>query len=98
MPSAGMKSELATSSLPSQGHRRGQNYYVPPAFLGIPNKGEGNQKWLPHPCLLRGPKKGGIPPQTLHSQGSPMPSAGTKPEGATSSMTSRGTEEGGIAT
>ena len=25
----------------------------------FPNKGEQNQKWLPHPCLLGGPKEGG---------------------------------------
>ena len=25
-----------------------------PAFSGVPNKGEQNQKWLPHPCLLGG--------------------------------------------
>ena len=24
-----------------------------------PNKGEQNHKWLPHPCLLGGPKEGG---------------------------------------
>ena len=27
-------------------------------ILRIPNKGEQNQKWLPHPCLLGGPKRG----------------------------------------
>ena len=24
----------------------------------VPNKGEQNQKWLPHPCLLGGPEEG----------------------------------------
>ena len=33
-----------------------------PCILGDPQRqarGQ-NQKWLPHPCLLRGPKEGGI--------------------------------------
>ena len=86
---------MATSPLPSLGPKRGQNCYVSPAFLGVPNAKRGdkirseyltpafsgaekraevlrdpcmlgdpqrqaqgeNQKWLPHPCLLRGPKE-----------------------------------------
>ena len=28
-----------------------------PCIHGVPNKGEQNQKWPPHPCLL-GPKRG----------------------------------------
>ena len=113
---------MATSPLPSEGPKRGQNCYataaflgtpnaklgeksksgrnccVTPAFLGVPNAKRGekirsdypnlafagaqkkaellhnpcilgdpqrqargqNQKWLPHPCLLRGRKEGGI--------------------------------------
>ena len=27
---------------------------------GVPNKGEQNQKWLPHPYLLGSPKEGGV--------------------------------------
>ena len=42
-----------------------------PAFSGIPNIGEQSQKWLPHPCLLGGPKEGGFATETLHSRGSP---------------------------
>ena len=33
-----------------------------PCILGYPQpqaRGE-NQKWLPHPCILKGPKEGGI--------------------------------------
>ena len=56
----GTKSELAASLLPSRGPKTGRKYYVTPALSGIPNKGEQNQKWLPHPCLLGGPKDGGI--------------------------------------
>ena len=37
----------------------------------LPYKGEHNQKWLPHPCLLRGPKEGGNATSPLHSRGSP---------------------------
>ena len=37
----------------------------------LPNKGKQNQKWLHHPCLLQGPKKGGNATSPLHSRGSP---------------------------
>ena len=88
----GTKSEVAASPLPSRGPKRGQDCSVTPAFLGIPNakrgqkkklvvvpnKGEQNQKWLPHPCLLGGPKEGGNARSPLHSRGSPTPSAGSK--------------------
>ena len=33
--------------------------------------GEQHQKWLPHPCLLGGPKEGGNAMSPLHSRGSP---------------------------
>ena len=88
----GTKSEVAASTLPSRGPKRGQDCYVVLAFSGIPNakrgqqkklvvvpnKGEQNQKWLPHPCLLGGPKEGGNARSPLHSRGSPTPSAGSK--------------------
>ena len=58
-----------------RGAKTGRNCYVTPAFSGgpqrqalrakskvIPNKGEQNQKWLTHSCLLRGPKEGGNVP------------------------------------
>ena len=35
-----------------------------------PNKGGQNHKWLPHPCLLGGPKEGGNAMPPLHSRGS----------------------------
>ena len=88
----GTKSEVAASTLPSRGPKRGQDCSVTPAFSGIPNakrgegkksgvvpnKGEQNQKWLPHPCLLGGPKEGGNARSPLHSRGSPTLSAGSK--------------------
>ena len=37
----------------------------------VPNKGGQNQKWLPHPYLLGGPKEGGNATSPPHSQGSP---------------------------
>ena len=37
MPSAGRKSDVATSPLPSQGFKRRRNCYVTRAFSGIPN-------------------------------------------------------------
>ena len=53
---------MATSTLHSQGPKRGRNCYVTPAFSGIPNAklGDKNQKWLPHLCIRGGPKEGGI--------------------------------------
>ena len=55
----GTKSEVAASPLPSRGPKREQKYHANPAFSGVPNakRGDQNQKWLPHPCLL-GPKRG----------------------------------------
>ena len=44
----------------------------------VPNKGEQNLRWLPHPCLLEGPKEGGNATPPLHSRGSPTLSAGSK--------------------
>ena len=43
----GTKSELAASTMPSQGPKSGRKCYVTPAFSGVPNKGEQNQNWLP---------------------------------------------------
>ena len=37
----------------------------------VPNKGEQNHKWLPHPYLLGGPKEGGNATSPLRSRGSP---------------------------
>ena len=51
---------------------------------GSPNKGGQNQKWLPHPCLLGGPKEGRNAMSPLHSRGSPA--KGTKSEVATSTL------------
>ena len=75
----GAKSEVAAPPLPSWGPKRGRKCYVTPAFSGVSNakRGEQNQKWLPHPCLLGGPKEGGNATSSLHSQGSPTPSAGS---------------------
>ena len=74
----GAKSDMATLPLPSRGPKRGRKCYVTPAFSGIPNKEEQNQKWLPHPCLLGGPEEGGNAMSPLHSRGSPPSSAGRK--------------------
>ena len=64
----GTKSEVAASPLPSQGPKRRRKCYATLAFSGIPNEGEQNQKWMPHPCLLGGPKEGGNYTPPLHSQ------------------------------
>ena len=49
-----------------------------------------NQNWLPHPCLLGGPKEGGNATSPLHSWGSPTASAERrrKPELDTSPLPS----------
>ena len=41
-----------------------------PIVLGGPRTKEQNQKWLPHPCLLKGPKEGKNAMEPLHSPGS----------------------------
>ena len=43
MPSAGRKSEVATSRLPSRGATSGRNCYVTPAFSGVPNAKRGEK-------------------------------------------------------
>ena len=69
----------------------------------VPNKGEQNHKWLPHPCLLGGPKEGGNATSPLHSRGSPKKGSkirsgpqqrGTKSELAASPLPSRGPKGG----
>ena len=69
----------------------------------VPNKGEQNQKWLPHPYLLGGPKEGANATSTMHSRGSPTKGSkirsgpqqrGTKSEMATSPLPSRGPKGG----
>ena len=67
----GTKLEVAAAALPSWGPKRGRKCYVIPAFSGISDEVEQNQKSLPHPCLLGGPKQGGNTTSPLHSQGSP---------------------------
>ena len=70
----------AFSGMPNAG-RREQNQNRPPNKTKtevVPNKEERNQKWLPPPCLLKGPKEGGNATSTLHSRGSPTPGVGRK--------------------
>ena len=55
----GTKSQVATSYLPSQRPKSGRNRYITRAFAVIPKTREQNLKWLPHPCVLGGPKAGG---------------------------------------
>ena len=64
----GQKSEMATCPT------CGQNGYITPAVLGVPNVqcGDKNQKWL------RGPHVGKVATSPLPSWGSPTLSAGTK--------------------
>ena len=66
------KIRLAPSAMASRGPKSGLKCYVTPAFLGVPNKGEQNQNWVPQPCLLERPKVGGTAMSPLHSRGSPI--------------------------
>ena len=50
---------------------RGRNATSRLHSRGSPNKGGQNENWLPHPCLLGGPKEGGNATPPLHSRGSP---------------------------
>ena len=74
----GTKLKVAAPPLPSRGPKRGRKCYITLAFLGIPNVGDKNQKWLPHPCLVGGLGEGPIAMSTVHSRGSPTPSTGRK--------------------
>ena len=96
----GINSEMAASPLPSRGPNRGRKCSVTPAFSGVPNIGEQNQKWLPHPYLLGGPKEGGSAMSPLRSRGSPTKGDGNKngPQkggSATSPLRSRGSPNKG---
>ena len=77
----GTKSEVATSPVPSPGPKRGRICYVTLAFSGVLNKGEQSQKWLPHFCLLGGPKEGENATAPLVSWGSPTPITACKIRG-----------------
>ena len=129
-PSAGTKSQVAASPLPSREPKRGWNCYATPVFSGIRNKGNEitrgyltpafsrakkrvellcnpcilrgsqrqargqNQKWLPQPGLLGGPKEGGIAMHSVLYRGSPAQRGGTKSGLATSPLPSRGLKRG----
>ena len=73
----GIKSEVAASPLPSRGPKGGRKCYITPAFSGIPNNGEQNQKWVHHSYLLGDPQS-----QTRGAKSnvaaSPLPSQGPK--------------------
>ena len=81
-------------------HAQKQNSYITPAFSGVPDIGEQNQKWLPHPYLLSAPKEGGSATSPLRSRGSPTQGDGNKigPQkggSATSPLRSRGSPNKG---
>ena len=69
-PTKGNKIRSGCLNLPSRGPKIGRKCYVTLAFSGIPNKGEQNHNWLPHPCLLRHTKEGRNAMSALHSRGS----------------------------
>ena len=64
----------------------------------IPNRRRENQKWLPHPCLLRGPNEGGIATQPLHSRRSRTPCARENQNWLPHACLLEGPKEGRIAT
>ena len=76
----GANSEMVVSFLTSWQPERGRKCYISPPWSGVPNakRGEQNQKWLSHHCLLGGQKEGGNALPPMHSRRSPTPSAGSK--------------------
>ena len=58
----GTKSELATSPMHSQAAQKRAELLCNPCILGDPQRQARGElrNWLPHPCLLGGPKEGGI--------------------------------------
>ena len=52
-------------------HKIGRKCYVTPEFSGvhITERGEQNQKWQPHPCLVGGPKECGNATSPLQTRG-----------------------------
>ena len=80
-----------------KGPKIGRNCYTCPAFSAVPNTkraGGGDQKWLSHPYLLKGPKESGTATQPLHSEGSPTRKAGRKLEVVAPPLPSRGPKRG----
>ena len=82
-------------TLACRGPKRRWKSYV--TLSGVPNKGEENQKWLPHPYLLGGPTEGGNATSPLHSRGSPTKGNKIR-SGYLTLAFSGGTKEGGNAT
>ena len=54
----------------SRGQKRAKVLCNPCILVSTQQRGQ-NQKWLPHPYLLEGPKEGGSAMPPLHSRGSP---------------------------
>ena len=72
-PPKGHKIRTGYLTLACFGPKKRRKCYVTPAFSGVPNtkRWHHNQKSLPHPFLLGGPKHGGNPTSPMHSRGSP---------------------------
>ena len=93
----GEKIRIGYLTLAFSGAQKRAQMLCHPCILGAsPNNGEQNQKWLPHPYLLGGPKEGGNVTPPLHSRGVPK-QRGTKSVAA-SPLSSRGPKEGGNVT
>ena len=59
-PNKETKLEVASSPVPSQGAQKRVAFLRNPGILGDSRTRGQKQKWLHHPCLLMGPKEGGI--------------------------------------
>ena len=59
----------------SGAQKRAEVLCQPCILGGSPNTRGQKQNWLPHPCLLGGPKEGGNATSPLHSLGSPTKGA-----------------------
>ena len=79
-----------------RGPKRGQKCYVTLTFLGFPiaKRGDQNNHWLLHRCLLGGPKGGPNTVEPLHFVGFQFQARGSKSEVAASPLTSQGPKKG----
>ena len=91
-PSAGTKSQVAPSPLPSRRPKRGHNCYVTrsPAFSGDLNKRHEITRGYLTPAFPGAQKRVELPCKPRILGGSQTPSAATKSKAATSPLPSRG--------
>ena len=97
MPSTGTRSKLATSPVHSRGPKIKRNYYVTPAFSGVPNAKRGDKIRSGHLTrAFSGAKKRAELPSNPCILGSPQPGAQNQKWPPDRCLVG-GAKEGGIA-